>query len=145
MTPTSLELDRVSHLTVQWADGVTAKWDIEDLRLACPCAECRTKREGGQRPVPESGQPIMAIDAKFVGSYALGIDWADGRCSSIYAFDTLRRWADNAASGTPSFHASTEDRRAAGHRDDPSAPSSASPAASAAEAPPSMPEGGSFS
>ncbi len=130
-TPTGLELDRMSHLTVEWADGVTAKWDIEDLRMACPCAECRSKREIGQRTVGEA-QLIAAADASFVGSYALGIEWVDGRCSSIYSFETLRRWADNAAVGTPSFQAKAEDLTAAGNqelleRDTPSASSTPPP------------------
>ena len=93
--PVEIELDRESHLRLGWADGVVARFEIADLRLACPCAGCRSRREKGQRPVPDDGRPIVATSARIVGSYALGIDWQDGRCTSIYSFDRLRRWAEH--------------------------------------------------
>jgi DUF971 family protein len=99
--PTAIELDRDSHLKLTWDDGVIARFDIVDLRLACPCAGCRSRREKGQRPIPDDGQPIAAVDARLVGSYALGVEWQDGRCSSIYSFDRLREWAENPRTTPP--------------------------------------------
>lgn len=94
--PSHIELDRASHLRLEWADGVVARIDIADLRLACPCAGCRSRRERGQRAIPDDGRQPAATSARLVGSYALGIEWEDGRCTSIYSFDRLRRWAEHA-------------------------------------------------
>ena len=140
VVPSAIELDRTSHLRLEWPDGLSATWEIDDLRLACPCAGCRSRREQGLRSVPPSSQPIAATDATFVGSYALGITWADGVCSSIYAFEMLRRWAVNASTGTPSFQAAAADRRAAGLPE-------ADPADATAAATPvdELPDSGSFS
>jgi len=100
--PAEIELDRTSHLLVVWPDGLSAKWDIEELRLACPCAECRHRRDQGLRAVVDDGSVVAAVGAKYVGSYALGIEWADGKCNSIYSFETLRNWAVHAAGPTAS-------------------------------------------
>ena len=99
--PTAIELKRDSHLKLTWDDGVIARFDIADLRLACPCAGCRSRRDKGQRSIPDDGRPIAAIDARLVGSYALGVEWQDGRCSSIYSFDRLRAWAENPRTTPP--------------------------------------------
>lgn len=99
--PTSIELDRNSHLGLGWADGLRVKFDIVDLRLACPCAGCRSRREKGQRSIPDDGNAVAATDAQLVGSYAIGVEWRDGRCSSIYSFDRLRRWAESAKAPEP--------------------------------------------
>lgn len=100
--PTSIELDRSSHLKLGWSDGLTAIFEITELRLACQCAGCRNQRDQGQRVIPDDGQPIAATQMRLVGSYALGIDWVDGKCNSIYTFDILRRWAEESRTSKPS-------------------------------------------
>jgi len=95
--PDTIELDRKSHLLLGWPDRTNARFDITSLRLACPCAGCRSRHEQGLRPIPDDGRPVEAINASLVGSYALGIEWRDGRCNSIYSFSTLRRWAEQMA------------------------------------------------
>jgi len=92
--PNTIELDRRSHLLLGWPDGTSARFDISSLRLACPCAGCRSRHEQGLRSVPDDGQAVEAVNANVVGSYALGIEWRDGRCNSIYSFATLRSWAE---------------------------------------------------
>lgn len=91
--PISVEVDKTKHLKVAWEDGVQATWELADLRLSCPCAGCRSRRDQGLRSVPDDGKPVAATAAQFVGSYAVSIDWVDGRCSSIFSFDLLREWA----------------------------------------------------
>ncbi len=100
--PTSIELDRTSHLKLGWTDGLTAVFGITDLRLACPCAGCRNRRDQGLRAIPEDPRPIAATQVRLVGSYALGIDWVDTKCNSIYTFDILRQWAEQGAASEPS-------------------------------------------
>ena len=49
-SPTAVELDREHGLTVTWVDGSKASFALEELRVNCPCAECRGLREQ-HRPV----------------------------------------------------------------------------------------------
>ncbi|NND74063.1 MAG: DUF971 domain-containing protein [Ilumatobacter sp.] len=93
---TSVEVDRTSHVEVEFEDGVTARFELAPLRLACPCAECNARR---QRDEPASaavadGGPISIVDAEFSGNWGLRLDWSDGHSTGIYAWTTLRRWAD---------------------------------------------------
>src|SRR5262245_7419181 len=45
--PTKVELDREHGLVVEWADGTGARFGLVELRVNCPCAECRERREQG--------------------------------------------------------------------------------------------------
>ena len=94
MVPTAIELERTSHLRLEWDDGVVVSFDISDLRRACPCAGCRSNREKG-RPTFADSAVAEATSARLVGSYALGVEWVDGRCTSIFSFEQLRRWAEH--------------------------------------------------
>ena len=92
----SVEVDRASHVEVEFEDGVTARFELPPLRLACPCAECNSRRQRGEpasRPVAEGG-PITISDAKMAGNWGLSLDWSDGHSTGIYAWTTLRRWID---------------------------------------------------
>ena len=54
-SPTAVELDREHGLTVTWVDGSKSTFALEELRVNCPCAECRGLREQ-HRPVwPKPG------------------------------------------------------------------------------------------
>jgi DUF971 family protein len=93
--PTEVELDRQSELTLRWADGSRARFDIEELRRNCPCAECRGLREQGRipGPGPSAVTPLAAVDAHLVGAWGLSIRWNDGHETGIYAWSILRAWA----------------------------------------------------
>src|SRR5262245_208266 len=43
--PTDVELDRAHGLTLTWDDGTELAFGLEELRVNCPCAECRGLRE----------------------------------------------------------------------------------------------------
>src|SRR6056297_2591718 len=43
----SIEVDRTKHVFIEFSDGVTATFDLAPLRLACPCAECNSRRQKG--------------------------------------------------------------------------------------------------
>jgi DUF971 family protein len=84
------------RLIVRWRDGHESHYPWDDLRAACPCADCRTaqKPQGGLQvltgPVVRRGEmQIVAISP--VGRYALGFTWSDGHRTGIYSFDFLRR------------------------------------------------------
>lgn len=92
----NIEVDRKSHVEVEFEDGVTARFELAPLRLACPCAECNKRRGQGEpasRPV-QQGEPITITGAKLAGNWGLSIDWSDGHSTGIYAWTTLRSWID---------------------------------------------------
>jgi DUF971 family protein len=95
-----ITVDRDSHVEVAFADGLVCRFELIELRLACPCAGCRNAREqGGEawRPGPNRPAPVVA-DAALVGAWGLGITWDDGHSTGIYPFESLRRWCE---AGTP--------------------------------------------
>jgi DUF971 family protein len=87
ITPTSIELERSSHLSVTFEDGSDITIRLGDLRAACPCADCRGLRERDVRP--GTAAPV-AIDAELHGSYGLTIFWDDGHRTGIYSWEYLR-------------------------------------------------------
>lgn len=98
----NITVDRASHVEVTFEDGKVCRFELADLRSACPCAACRNARDHGRVPWPPAGDaaPELAIaDAHLVGAYGLGVTWSDGHSTGIYPFSSLRRWCD---SGRPS-------------------------------------------
>jgi DUF971 family protein len=96
-SPTGVELDREHGLTVTWADGSASTFGLEELRINCPCAECRGLREQ-HRPVwPKIGapQPLAGVSAELVGAWGLTITWNDGHSTGIFSWGLLRAWADD--------------------------------------------------
>jgi DUF971 family protein len=95
--PTNIDLDRANGLTVTWDDGVVSRFDLEELRVNCPCAECRGLRDRGEPawPKPNSPQPLRAEDAELVGAWGLRVTWNDRHGTGIYAWDVLRAWSED--------------------------------------------------
>jgi DUF971 family protein len=93
--PRAVELDRASGLTVQWADGTTSTFELAELRVNCPCAECRGRRDQGEQvwPRPGAPDPLEATAAELVGAWGLSLRWNDGHDTGIYAWGMLREWA----------------------------------------------------
>jgi DUF971 family protein len=96
--PASVDLDRTSGLTVTWADGTRSHFGLEELRVNCPCAECRGRREQGEPVWPRPGLPVPleATDAELVGAWGISIHWNDRHETGIYAWGMLRHWSDDA-------------------------------------------------
>lgn len=92
----SIEVDRQSHVEIEFEDGVSARFELAPLRLACPCAECNSRRERGE-PASTSvqeGGAISITNAELAGNWGLSLDWSDGHSTGIYAWTVLRRWVD---------------------------------------------------
>ena len=107
-TPVRLHLKRDEKLEVDFQDGHRCVYSLSYLRAMCPCAGCRTVREGsggaaaeGEAPAPKKkplltilpgnyAAPLKAVAAERVGNYALRIEWSDNHASGIYSFDYLR-------------------------------------------------------
>jgi DUF971 family protein len=89
-------LDRDEALRITYDDGVHAEFPIRALRDACPCADCRTRRDQ-DRPVTTVAD-VSAVDAELHGNWGIAIRWSDGHETGIYSWELLRRW----------WHANTE-------------------------------------
>jgi len=81
-------------LAIEWSDGKETRYDVRELRLACPCAGCVDEATGEKRlraeTVPEDVRPRTISN---VGRYALKIVWSDGHDTGIYTYDRLRKIA----------------------------------------------------
>jgi DUF971 family protein len=96
--PSALALDLKQRiLQITWQDGHVSQYDFDVLRRHCPCAECRASEQGvlavGVAPdkLKDAKGDIAAPAAvKFVGSYAINIQFADGHGTGIYTWPYLR-------------------------------------------------------
>ncbi|HEX6348166.1 MAG TPA: DUF971 domain-containing protein [Candidatus Dormibacteraeota bacterium] len=92
--PVSVDLVRAENrLLVEWEDGARSAWSGDQLRWACPCAECRGEMGSGGlldrvRELPEA--ELQLQDARLIGQYALGLGFASGHSTGIYTFRYLR-------------------------------------------------------
>lgn len=80
-------------MEITWEDASRSTYTGEQLRWACPCAECRG--EGGtpgrlSRVKTLSDQELRVKDVTLVGQYALQIAFESGHASGIYSFGLLR-------------------------------------------------------
>jgi DUF971 family protein len=81
-------------MEITWEDGARSTYSGEQLRWACPCAECRG--EGGSpgrlsRVKTLNDDELRIRDVTLVGQYALQIAFESGHATGIYTFSYLRR------------------------------------------------------
>ena len=96
--PTELKLVGDAELLIVWSDAQRRQYTFLELRDECPCASCRERRSGVQKPSPtllpvlrpEEAQPLKLVAMKPVGNYAYTIAFSDGHDTGIYPFDLLR-------------------------------------------------------
>lgn len=76
---------------IVWSDGKVSTFDHFQLRMACPCAACRSETTG-ERILKESDVPrdVKVVAANPVGRYGLNLGFSDGHASGIFTFDHLR-------------------------------------------------------
>lgn len=78
-------------LILGWADGSGQRLAARDLRLACPCAQCRDEVTRERLLDPDSVPLDLRITRiRSVGNYALGLAFSDGHDTGIYTFKALR-------------------------------------------------------
>ena len=80
-------------MEITWEDGTRSTYTAEQLRWACPCAECRGEAgmEGRLSRVKTLSESELRIhDVSLIGQYALGIAFESGHASGIYSFSLLR-------------------------------------------------------
>ena len=95
-TPTGVEVDRERGLTLTWPDALTSTFTLEELRVNCPCAECRGLRERNLPvwPKPNSPQPLRIEDAELIGAWGITLHWNDRHGTGIFSWELLRAWRE---------------------------------------------------
>jgi DUF971 family protein len=96
--PLHLDLKKDRGLTVAWDDGTTSFYSIVYLRKMSPSADNRTLKEQLKKnpltvlpaSVAKQTGPITALDAEFVGNYAIKIRFSDGHDTGLYSWRYLR-------------------------------------------------------
>ena len=87
-----------SGLTIAWDDGSSSFYPIAYLRKMSPSADNRALKEQlAKNPLTvlpanlanQSGA-ITAVDAEFVGNYAIKIRFSDGHDTGLYSWTYLR-------------------------------------------------------
>ena len=92
--PAGIDVDRATGVTLTWSDGTSAFYALEELRVNCPCAECRGLRERDLPvwPKPNSPQPLRIEDAELIGAWGVTLIWNDGHSTGIFSWEMLRSW-----------------------------------------------------
>jgi DUF971 family protein len=89
-------------MVIEWEGGHRSVYSGEELRWACPCAECR-----GEAGAPGRLSRVKTLDpaelriqdVSLVGQYALQIAFQSGHATGLYTFSLLRSLDSRA--GTP--------------------------------------------
>jgi ATP-binding protein involved in chromosome partitioning len=78
-------------LRLHWADGHAQSLAPRDLRIVCPCAQCRDEMTGARLLDPGTVPLDLRLTRIWsVGNYALGLACSDGHDTGIYTFKALR-------------------------------------------------------
>ena len=89
------------ELAIKWDDGSERFLNLETLRRQCPCAGCKGEvdvmgnlHKNPDRPLTPAAFQLVRVE--MVGGYALQPVWADGHASGLFAFDYVKRLAEEA-------------------------------------------------
>jgi DUF971 family protein len=95
------DVKRDTGVTITFADGYVADFDLMTLRLACACASCRGLRERDQDtwPLANSPLPLRINDAELHGAWGVRITWNDDHATGIFPFAALRDWHEAGRDG----------------------------------------------
>ena len=84
-----------------FSDEATFEVGYLDLRLSCPCANCKPRRENSQRMIEFKAEVerlrMEKPSVEVVGHYGLKFLWPSGCSSGIFSFDLLREIAEKAS------------------------------------------------
>ena len=87
-------MDRARQvMEITWEDGARTSYTGEQLRWACPCAECRGEAgiPGRLARVKELREDELKVkDVTLVGQYAVQVAFESGHATGIYTFRYLR-------------------------------------------------------
>jgi len=78
-----------ARLEVEWDDASSSTYRHEDLRVQCPCADCRGHTPD-QAKIITGKEDVHISSIEMVGNYAIRIHFDDGHDTGIYTFSQLR-------------------------------------------------------
>lgn len=86
-------------MEITWEGGARTEYSGEQLRWACPCAECRGEAGSAGRLARVnklSDDELRIKDVTLVGQYALQIAFESGHATGLYTFTLLRHLGETA-------------------------------------------------
>jgi DUF971 family protein len=94
LTPRRVAIDTEAQtVTIEWADAPPSVLGFDALRRACPCVNCRERREA-ETSFPTG--PWTDVQAETVGGYGLRLDWDDGHNDGIFTWQRLHAMGNEA-------------------------------------------------
>ncbi len=89
--PVPVEIHRDDRqIVLKWSADHETVFPARDLRLACPCAQCRHEMTG--KPLLNPGsvpEDVRPLSVKLVGGYGFRVEWSDGHATGIYTYESL--------------------------------------------------------
>jgi len=90
MTPTAIRnFNADARLEIDWDDGSSSCYAHEQLRVQCPCADCRGHTPD-QAKIITGKEHVSVTHIELVGHYAVRIEFDDGHNTGLYTFSQLR-------------------------------------------------------
>ena len=77
--------------TIEWSDGISCDYRLNQLQQQCPCANCVDSITGKRSDVNSKKDDVRATSIHSIGRYAISIKFTSGCSSGIYDFDLLRQ------------------------------------------------------
>ncbi|MBM4176491.1 MAG: DUF971 domain-containing protein [Ignavibacteria bacterium] len=93
--PEDIKQTSTSELQIKWQDGHESRYELNNLRRECPCANCKGevilwKSYAPTKKNNETPDMFILKSIQMVGSYALQIGWKDGHNTGLYTWENLR-------------------------------------------------------
>ncbi len=91
LRPNNVAVDKTQkQVCIDWNDGVKSVYSFEQLRAACPCAECKALK-ADDNPLRRALIVSTGIEtAELAGNYGIRLLWDDGHRFGIYTWAYLR-------------------------------------------------------
>lgn len=97
MKPEKIDPISETVLSIQWENGEKTICFTKTLRRNCPCAICQEKRENRDPlTILDSSQKHIELTSwRYVGNYAIALEWSDGHDTGIYTYEFLRQLCED--------------------------------------------------
>ena len=92
LKPETIEQVSSDLLMISWNDGRKCLYNTKMLRQNCPCAVCRDEREDDNplKVLSTDLSTIELVNWKWIGNYAISLEWNDTHDTGIYTYEFLR-------------------------------------------------------
>jgi DUF971 family protein len=95
--PDHIEQISADSLIISWSDGRKCIYNTKMLRRNCPCAVCREEREDDNplKVLKTDLSNLELVKWKWIGNYAISLEWNDQHDTGIYTYDFLLELCEN--------------------------------------------------